>query len=531
MNYLSWFWRNSRGIRWNSFVRIVVGIGQVVLGLTMVWLSKRFIDETIRTGSTDDVLRMVCWLVLTVVGGVLLRQVGYWLTTAASVRQTNALRLRIFSSLFRRQLYAGDPLHSGDVTSRLSKDIEQVNSVCTEDVPQMVITLIQLCGAFLLMRWFDARLAWVLLVLTPLAIVFGKLIVRRLRQMTLDIRQDESQIQMQVQEGMEHNAVLRSLGAELWVTDRLDTMQQRLRGNVMRRTRFTVIARIIMGCAFGLGYLMAFVWGGIGLRNGTITFGVMTSFLQLVGMIQHPILQLLNMVPGVIHATASIDRLEDIMPNVPPESGGDRGLNKGIVCDSSFILFDDVTFRYATGDREILSHFTHHFQSGTKTAIMGETGIGKTTLFRLMLGFMQPTQGRVTVGGDICFVPQGNTLMSGTIRYNLLLAKPDATDDELRHVLHIACADFVFDLPYALSTELGERGGGLSEGQAQRIAIARGLLHGGDIFLFDEISSSLDETTERDLFARLFATYPQKTIIFITHRTSIAALCNDVVRL
>ena len=278
MNYLSWFWRNSRGIRWNSFVRIVVGIGQVVLGLTMVWLSKRFIDETIRTGSTDDVLRMVCWLVLTVVGGVLLRQVGYWLTTSASVRQTNALRLRIFSALFRRQLYAGDPLHSGDVTSRLSKDIEQVSSVCTENVPQMVITLIQLCGAFLLMRWFDARLAWVLLVLTPLAIVFGKLIVRRLRQMTLDIRQDESQIQMQVQEGMEHNAVLRSLGAELWVTDRLDTMQQRLRGNVMRRTRFTVIARIVMGCAFGLGYLLAFVWGGIGLRNGTITFGVMTSY-------------------------------------------------------------------------------------------------------------------------------------------------------------------------------------------------------------------------------------------------------------
>ena len=116
----------------------------------------------------------------------------------------------------------------------------------------MVITLIQLCGAFLLMRWFDARLAWVLLVLTPLAIVFGKLIVRRLRQMTLDIRQDESQIQMQVQEGMEHNAVLRSLGAELWVTDRLDTMQQRLRGNVMRRTRFTVIARIIMGAPASL---------------------------------------------------------------------------------------------------------------------------------------------------------------------------------------------------------------------------------------------------------------------------------------
>ena len=201
MKYISWLWRNSRGIRWNTAVRIVAGIGQVVLGLLMVWLSKRFIDETIRTGSADDVLRMVALLVLTVVGGVVLRQVGYWLTTSASVRQTNALRLRIFSSLFHRRLFDGEELHSGDVTSRLAKDIEQVSTVCTDTLPQMVITGIQLCGAFLLMRWFDARLAWALLLLTPLAIVFGKMIARRLRQMTLDIRQDESRIQMQVQEG------------------------------------------------------------------------------------------------------------------------------------------------------------------------------------------------------------------------------------------------------------------------------------------------------------------------------------------
>ena len=196
MKYISWLWRNSRGIRRNTAVRIVTGIGQVVLGLLMVWLSRRFIDEAIRTGSADDVLRMVALLVLTVVGGVVLRQVGYWLTTSASVRQTNALRLRIFSSLFRRRLYDGDALHSGDVTSRLAKDIEQVSTVCTDTLPQMMITGIQLCGAFLLMRWFDERLAWALLLLTPLAIVFGKLIARRLRQMTLDIRQDESRIQI-----------------------------------------------------------------------------------------------------------------------------------------------------------------------------------------------------------------------------------------------------------------------------------------------------------------------------------------------
>ena len=524
MNYIAWLWHNSRGIRFNTLVRIVTGIGQVVLGLLMVWLSRKFIDETIRTGTADDVLRMVLLLVLTVLGGVALRQVGYWLTTTAGVHQTNALRLRIFSSLFRRQLYTEQELHSGDVTSRLVKDIETISSVCTDTIPQIAITFIQLCGAFLLMRWFDARLAWALLLLTPMAIVFGKLISRRLRKMTLDIREDESRIQMQVQESMEHNAVLRSLGSEQWVTDRLESMQHRLKGNVMRRMRFTVAMRIVMGCVFGLGYLLAFVWGGISLRNGTITFGVMTSFLQLVGMIQHPILQLLNMVPTVIHCTASIDRLEEL-------SVQDEKEIRDNPCNSvpnKMVRLDDVSFRYANGDSEILQHFTHQFAPGTKTAIMGQTGIGKTTLFRLILGFIQPTSGRVEVGGTICYVPQGNTLMSGTIRYNLQLAKPDATDDELRQVLHTACADFVFDLEDGLDTELGERGCGLSEGQAQRIAIARGLLHGGDIFLLDEISSSLDEPTEKELYDRIFMSLPQKTMIFITHRATVRALCDDI---
>ena len=538
MDYVVWIWRNSYGIRWNTAVRIVSGVVQVALGLLMVWLSRQFIDQTIRTGTPGEVLKMVACLVGTVVGAVILRQVGYWLTTTASVRQSNTIRLRIFSSLFRRQLFTESQLHSGDVSSRLAKDIETVSNTVTDTLPQMVITMIQLSGAFLLMRWFDARLAWALLLLTPLAIVAGKLISRRLRQMTLDIRQDESRIQMQVQEGMEHNAVLRSLGSEQWVTGRLDDIQQRLHGNVVRRLKFTVVMRLIMGCVFGLGYLLAFVWGGLQLRNGAITFGVMTSFLQLVGMIQHPILQLLNMVPTVIHTTASIDRLEDMIP--PPKVGGDRGgLNKRVLrpplapptSGGGNVSFSDVSFRYASGDREILQHFSHEFRAGTKTAIMGETGIGKTTLFRLILGFIEPTSGRVEVGGEPCFVPQGNTLMSGTIRYNLQLAKPDATDEELQQALHTACADLVMELPDGMDTELGERGGGLSEGQAQRIAIARGLLHPGDIMLLDEISSSLDEPTERELYRRIFAAHPDTTMIFITHRSTVSELCDEIISL
>ena len=530
MKYVWWLWQQSCGIRWNSVVRIVTGILQVGFGLTMVWLSRRFIDETIRTGTADDIIHMIVLLVITVMSGVLLRQLGFWLTTTANIRQVNAMRLRIFSCLFRRQLYTEEELHSGDVTSRMSKDIETVSTITTDTLPQMAITIIQLCGAFMLMRWFDERLAWALLLLTPMALVFGKLIARKLRKMTLDIRQDESRIQMQVQEGMEYNAVLRSLGSEQWVTDRLDFMQQRLRGNVMRRLRFTVVTRIIIGCAFSLGYLLAFVWGGIGLRNGTISFGVMTSFLQLVSMIQGPILQLLNMVPSIIHCTASIDRLKELESTDNVESSSVTGKTSNETTAGP-IRFSDVSFRYAKGDHMVMEHFTHEFKPGSKTAIMGETGIGKTTLFRLLLGFIEPTSGHVDRNAAFCFVPQGNTLMSGTIRYNLQLAKPEATDQELKDVLHTACADFVNELPAGLDTELGERGSGLSEGQSQRIAIARGLLRPGTILLLDEISSALDESTERDLFERLFAAYPDRTFLLITHRTLVAELCDEIIHL
>ena len=341
-------------------------------------------------------------------------------------------------------------------------------------------------------------------------------------------------------------------------SERLGTMQSELESGVQRRTKFSTVTRFMLGCAFGIGYLMAFVWGGIGLRNGVITFGVMTSFLQLVGQIQQPILTLLNMTPQVVHSTASIDRLEEIRTNdnagdAPAVNGADGAalnnavLNGAILNGAAGVRFEDVSFKYAKGDREIITHFTHDFKPGTKTALLGETGAGKTTLFRMMLGFIKPAGGNVLVyatqsnTGDklaagkatrmnFVYVPQGNTLMSGSIRYNLLLAKPSASEDELKAALHTACADFVLDFPRGLDTEIGERGAGLSEGQAQRIAIARGLLRPGSILLLDEISASLDEETERELYTRLFAAYPKKTMIFITHRSAICTLCDEIVR-
>ena len=540
MTYVLWILRNMAGIRWNTLIRIVVGITQVMLGLVMIWFSKQFIDVTIRTGTDEDVVNMVALLITLVVTAILLRQLYYYMSTKANTHQSNSIRLRVFSSLFRRQMYE-DQLHSGDVTSRLSKDIDTVADVTTSLLPQFIVTGVQLTGAFILMYSMDARLALALLLVTPFVVAFGKLFAHRLRDMTLDIRQQESTIQMQVQEGMEHNAVLRSLGSEQWVTGRLSSMQDQLMGRVLRRTRFTVISRLILAFTFSLGYLLAFIWGGLQLRAGVITFGVMTSFLQLVGQIQHPILNMLNMMPQFFYAMASIDRLEELTGSPQQEPA----LTDKKITGHVGVCINDVSFTYASGDREVLHHFSHDFLPGTKTAIMGATGIGKTTLFRLMLAFIKPNSGEIALFGadkqqhtvdeqtrqHFVFVPQGNTLMSGSVRYNLQLARPEATDDELRQVLHVAMADFVYGLPKGIDTLLGERGIGLSEGQAQRIAIARGLLRPGSILLLDEISSSLDEQTEHELFRRLFDYCHDKTMIFITHRPAVSQLCGAVIRL
>lgn len=520
--------------------RIIAGIGRVAFGLLLVWLCRHFIDVTIRSGTATDVMLISLTLVATAVAGVLCRQIYYYWGVRATALQSTAIRLRIFSHLFQRQMYDGKRMHSGDVTSRLEKDIEVVSDVTSTLLTDFAVTALQLTGAFVMMLSMDARLACVMLMLTPLFLIIGKLIGRRMRQLTHDIRQQESGIQMLLQETMEHNAMLRSLESGEWITDQLHGMQSDLRGQIRRRAVFTLLSRLVMGLSFSLGYIIAFIWGGMQLRHGVITFGVMTSFLQLVGQIQQPILQLLNLIPQAFQATASIDRLKEL-ENTDTES---NDTEKKVLDGGVGLIVENLSFCYAKGERQVFSHFSHHFPPGSKTAIIGHTGTGKTTLFRLLLALIKPTEGLLTLyntdeevaispqtRNNFVFVPQGNTLMSGTIRYNLLLAKPTASEEELRKVLHIAMADFVQDLPKGLDSECGERGSGLSEGQAQRIAIARGLLRPGAIFLLDEISSSLDEYTEQTLYHRLFKAYPQKTMIFITHRPLVCKLCNATIRM
>ena len=384
---------------------------------------------------------------------------------------------------------------------------------------------------------------------------------------------------MLIQESMENETAIKSVQGEGVVSGRIHDLHIELHHLVMRRTRFTVITRFLLASTFGLGYLGAFVYGGLQLKDGLITFGVMTAFLQLVSQIQSPVVSLLNMIPQIIHATASIDRIKEIEnmeveeagmkaygqkpqsakaeaaseQSTKAEAASEQSAKAEAASEQSTkaeaaseqasrigIRLDHVSYHYPDYQKIILQDFSHDFRPGTSTAIVGETGRGKTTLLRLLSGLAMPTSGSVsmydTLGYIIphadmrthmTYIPQGNTMLSGTIRSNMLLARPSADEADIKRALHIAAADFVLDLPNGIDTEIGEHAVKLSEGQAQRLAIARGVLHGGSILLLDEISSSLDPATEKTLLTRLFEASPDKTIILVTHRMEAADQCDE----
>ena len=565
--YTAWFIRQLHVIRVNVAVRIVAGIVQVALGLLLVWLCRRFIDYAVWQ---DNVVEEVAILVVTLLTSVGIRQATFYLQSSAEIVQQNAIRQRLFDHLLSRRLYAtAERLHSGDISQRLERDISTVSAITTDVLPRMVVTGVQLLGAFMLMLSMDAWLAWSLLLLTPFVALSAKYLAHRLRHMTLAIRKEESSIQMLIQESMENETAIKSVQGEGVVSRRIHDLHTELHHLVMRRTRFTVITRFLLASTFGLGYLGAFVYGGLQLKDGLITFGVMTAFLQLVSQIQSPVVSLLNMIPQIIHATASIDRIKEI-ENMEVEEAGMKAYGQkpqsakaeaasdqsakaeaasqqaskaeaaSAKASSIGIRLDHVSYHYPDYPKIILQDFSHDFRPGTSTAIVGETGRGKTTLLRLLSGLAMPTSGSVsmydTLGYIIphadmrthmTYIPQGNTMLSGTIRSNMLLARPSADEADIKRALHIAAADFVLALPNGIDTEIGEHAVKLSEGQAQRLAIARGVLHGGSILLLDEISSSLDPATEKTLLTRLFEASPDKTIILVTHRMEAADQCDE----
>lgn len=541
--YVRWFGKAVRPYRAAIAVMMICHVLLAACSVGFVFASKKLVDMAVSVlqygGDRSGLWIWTSVMIAIVIGRIGLNAMRTYLQTRTEINLKNRLRRRLFDVLLHLQSDGSARFHSGDLLNRMQEDVRVVSTAFSSSIPNLLGTSLQFIAAFVFLMILDARLGLLVIVIVPAGLFTGKFITSRIKGLTHDIRKSDSQVQSHLQESLQHIALLQTMEHTQTSGASLEGLQGELYSNEIRRVRFSILSRIFIGLAFQAGNTAAFLWGVFGISHGTVTYGMMTAFLQLVAQIQRPLIEMSSQIPNVIHASASIDRIIDL-ESLPREEVGEPQLLEG----TAGIRVSDVTFAYPGADANVLENFSHDFIPGSRTAIVGPTGAGKSTLIRLLLCLLKPQNGSIKVYSgayehdvspatrcNLVYVPQGNSLFSGTIRDNLLMGNPEATDRQMQDALHTAAADFVFDLPMGIDTQCFEAGGGLSEGQAQRIAIARALLRPGSILLLDEFSSALDAETETTLMERLTSELPDHTMIFITHRDKIIDYCTDILRL
>ena len=553
----------SRSARRWGLAYILLGIIRTLLSLTFVWVCKELVD--IATGESQEPLgQWTAFLIACIVLQICCRIASSYCEQYGRINIQNNLRARLFYSLISSRWSGRERFGTGDAVNRLEEDIRVVSELVSSHIPAVVVTFAQLAAASTFLLFISPNLLWALVGLMIAGIIASRLSFRKLRSLSTAIRTKDGEIQQHIQEHLQNRVVaLTIIGIER-VMATLNTLHSALRTNTIKRLNFHSLNSALLSVSFMGGYAAAFLWGVYGIKSGAVTFGMMTAFLQLVSQIQMPLSELARKIPAFIHALSSIERLAEL-ENLDPEENAPLCRLEA----PAGILFKDVTFSYPDSHSGVLfNSFSHNFLPGTMTVVAGATGIGKSTLVRLMLGLLKPQSGSILIYGsssnlqsasnlhdaaslhntanqqstanshcaskatrcNFKYVPQGNTLLSGTILDNLLMADPKADRERIDAALHIAAADFVHSLPEGLQTICGESGSGLSEGQCQRIAIARALLQSGSVLLMDESTSSLDPATE-SLVLQNLRTLSNHTIIFISHREAVMKSADSLLEL
>ena len=529
--YAQWLWQYSRPYLGKILLVMVFGLLETIASLLMVQISKEIIDHA--TFGNAFVRLMVVYVLL-MLGMQAVTVISSLVSTMLTERFSFGIRKQIYEKIIHSHWMDVKKYHTGDLMTRLTSDAGNVADGIIGTIPSIIQLAVELLLVFFTLFYYSPMLAMFALLVAPVAALSSWWLGKKLRKLQVKVQESEAAYRSFLQESLANLLIVKAFANEDYSTERLTQLREERFHWVYRRTKMGVASSTVMSLAFQTGYIVAFCYGAIQISRKMITYGTMSVFLTLVNRVQAPVMGLAQQIPKVVSILASAGRIMELQ-QIPLEMKTDTQIPSAQVG----VEIKDMTFGYT--DETVLENVNLRIEPGEFVAIIGESGIGKTTLIRIIMSFMSNIRGSVTFFNEkgnqeranaatrkfISYVPQGNTLFSGTVRENIRMGKLDATEEEMYEALKLASGyEFVMGLPKGIDTVIGERGHGLSEGQAQRIAIARAFLRKAPFLILDEATSALDEKTELEVLQGLKELSPRPTCLIITHRKSILPYCD-----
>ena len=541
-NETKWLYSYAAKYKWLIVIYIVIGLFATGLALAASLVTKNLINEVLSGKISAAAVALYVFLGLS---GIAVSALNRRLSAKISLRVNNEIRADVFGKFISTTWEEVSAFHSGDLLNRINGDVSTVADSVIGWIPSVTIKSAQFIGAIAIICYYDAAMALLSLISIPAAALISSLLLRKMRSYGTKIREAGSELMSFFEESLQNIQTVKAFGLSQSLDGRLAQLQKIYYDTSLEYNALSV--KVTSGMSV-LGLFVSYLcmgWCIFRLFTGAIDIGTMVLFIQLSSYLSSSISSLISSVPTVISATVSAGRIISVL-NLPREEE-DESLAAREIADfgeAPEIEFRDVSFGYKNGGK-VFSEVNLTVAPGEFAAFVGPSGGGKTTLLRLLLGLVKPQSGKATLSAKgktteissvtrriFTYVPQEKAMFSGTVAEMLRLFSPEATDEEINAALKAACAyDFVAALPEGINTPLGERGAGFSEGQNQRLAIARAVLRKAPVLLLDEATSALDLETERRVLENITALCRGKTLIVMTHRESVLPLCDSVYRI
>lgn len=512
---------------------MALNLSSTVITLVMTLVTKRIIDDATQSRNNSLITFILIYLGMMILAQILSVIVSLF-STMLDEKFSFGIRKQIYEKIIHSDWMSVKKYHTGDLMTRMTSDAGNIANGIIWTIPEIIQLCIELLLVFITLFYYSPILACFAVIIAPVAALSTFWLGKKLKRLTVKVQESEAAYRSFMQESLANLLIVKAFTNEEYSTDRLVELRENRFYWVFRKTKLGLISSTSMSLSFQAGYIVAFAYGAMQVAAKVITFGTMSVFMTLVNRIQAPIMQLAQQIPKVVNILASAGRVIELQ-----EIAEEEKKEEHIEAKTLGLKVDGLTFGYSK--ETVIEDASFEIRPGEAVAIVGESGIGKTTLVRIIMSFLNPVSGSLEFYNEngqseeanagirkyISYVPQGNTLFSGTIRENIRMGNIEATEEEMLDALKMASGyDFVMELENGLDTIIGERGHGLSEGQAQRIAIARTLVRKAPFMILDEATSALDEATEQKVIDGLNNLIPKPTCLIITHRRSILQYCD-----